>query len=83
MNQLLLKHKPTDIEADKFKEMWENSTYTLEPLFKAIQALTPDSRISKDDFEKPAFVEKMVWAQAQRDLADKILDLFPERLKNS
>ncbi len=80
MNQLLLKNRPKDLDEAKFKQMWENSSYLLEALYKTIQELTPQERISQDDLSNPAFIHKMVWGQAQRDLAKKIVDLLPQSL---
>ena len=78
MNRLLLNHKPDDISEDKFIEMWNNSGYLLRILAAAIKDLTPSDRIRMEDFEMPNHYAQMVWAQAQRDFAKKVLDLMPE-----
>ena len=61
--------------------MWENSSYVLESLFKTIKDLTPSETIKGNDFDIPNHYEKLVWQMAQRELAQKILDLFPSKIK--
>lgn len=82
MLAILLKHKPKDISEEKFKEMWENSSYTLEPLLNAIKELMPKEVVKGDDFNSPNHYAKMVWQSGQRDFANKIMDLFPDSLKS-
>ena len=81
MQTILLKNKPKDISEEKFKEMWENSSYVLESLLKTIKDLTPSETIKGSDFDIPNHYEKLVWQMAQRELAQKILDLFPSKIK--
>lgn len=80
MNSLLLKHAPKDIDKDTFEKMWENSSYTLEALFKVIVELAPAPKIGKEDFALPAFTEKLVYDQARHDLGKTILSMFPKKL---
>jgi hypothetical protein len=78
MNSLLLKNRPNDITEEKFVEMWNNSGYLLRVLAKTIMDIVPPERIKAEEFESPNHYAKMVWAQAQRDFAKKVLDLMPE-----
>ena len=78
MQALLLKHKPKDQEEAKFKESWERSGYFLSALYKAINELAPEPVVKGEDFDTPNHYSKLVWQLGQRDLAKKILALFPE-----
>lgn len=78
MNSLLLKNRPTDITEEKFVEMWNNSGYLMRILAATIKDLMPQERIKSEDFANPNHYAAMVWAQAQRDFAKKVLDLMPE-----
>lgn len=82
MLNLLLRHKPKDQTDEKFIEQWENMAVSLEPLYKAIVALTPAEKLSSEDLINPNLYAKMVFVQAQRDFSQKILDLFPKSLTN-
>ena len=77
MQAILLKNRPKDLSEEKFKEMWANSSYTLEALFNTIKELSPKETIKGGDFDTPNHYAKLVWQQAQREFAQKILDLFP------
>ncbi len=81
MQAILLKNRPKDLDEKKFKEMWENSSYTLEALFKTIKELAPEVSIKGNDFDTPNHHAKLVWQLGQKDLADRILDLFPAGCK--
>lgn len=82
MNRLLLKHKPKDLTDEKFTKMWDNSGYLLSVLAEVIRELLPTEKIQEGDFGDPNHYAKMVWAQAQRDFAQKILDLMPKSIDN-
>jgi hypothetical protein len=77
VNHLLLKNKPKDITNEKFEEMWNNSGYLLRVLAATIQDMVPQEKIKPEDFSNPNHYAQMVWAQAQRDFAKKLLDLMP------
>ena len=81
MNSLLLKNRPKDLDEKKFKEMWENSAYTLDALFNTIKELTPNEAIKGEDFDTPNHYAKLMWQLGQRDIIKKILDLFPASCK--
>lgn len=78
MNQLLLKHKPEDITDEKWVELWNNSGYILQVLADVIDEMVPRDKIMSTDFETPNHYAKLVWGQAQRDFAKKIIDLMPD-----
>lgn len=78
MHQILLKHRPKEGKKEEFELAWENSTYLMEVLANVIKELVPKERISQEDFSKPNHYAQMVWIQAQRDLAQRILDIFPK-----
>jgi hypothetical protein len=80
MNNLLLSHRPKDLNEEQFKKLWENASYTLEPLYKAIKDLVPSDKITRDQLLNPNMYATMVYNQAQKDLAKQILDLFPKSL---
>lgn len=80
MLNLLLRHKPKETTEEKFKEEWEHLATALEPLYKSIQELVPSEKLSLDDMSNPNLYAKMVWIQAQKDFASKILSLFPKGL---
>jgi len=82
VNQILLKNKDKGQSDEEFIRAWENSSFTLEPLFKAIKELSPKDRVTKDDLNSPSLIEKLIWLQAQREFAEKILELFPKALTN-
>ena len=81
MNSNLLKNRPKDLDEQKFREMWENSGYTLSALYKTIKELTPTEAIKGVDFDIPNHYAKMVWQQGQKDLIIKVLELFPDSCK--
>lgn len=81
MNSNLLKNRPKDLDEQKFKEMWENSGYTLGALYKTIKDLNPVESIKGTDFDIPNHYAKMVYQQAQKDLINKVLELFPSSCK--
>lgn len=82
MHQLLLKYKDKKQSNEEFTKAWENASSTLEPLFKAIQELSPKERVTKEDLNSPSLVEKLIWLQAQREFAERVLELFPKVLTN-
>lgn len=82
MNNLLSQHRPKDVEEKDFPQYWENAATTLEPLYKTIKQMVPTSKLSLEELSNPNMYGKMVWTQAQRDFADKILALFPKSLTN-
>ena len=81
MNSLLLKNRPKDLTEEEFKAMWANSSYTLEALYNTIKDLTPKETIGGGDFDIPNHYAKLVWQQAQREFAQRILDFFPNSSK--
>jgi len=78
LNLQLLKNRPSDLDEEKFKEMWANSGYTLSALYKTIKQLSPPEAIKGNDFDSPNHYAKLVWEAGQRDILKKVLDLFPE-----
>ena len=80
MNNLLASHRPKDISQEAFQKLWENSSYTLEPLYKAIKDLIPKEKLTTEQLLNPNMYAKMVYDQAQRDISKQILDLFPKSL---
>ncbi len=77
---LLNSHRHKDQSKEKFEEFWENSSYTLEPLYKTLLDMMPEEKIKPTDFSDPNHYAKMVWTQAQRDILQKIIDLMPKSL---
>jgi hypothetical protein len=81
LQQVLLRRKPNKEQTDeKWKEEWESSYVTLEPLYLAILDLVPAPKIKGTDFDTPNHYAKLAWEQGQRDFAEKILSLFPKKL---
>lgn len=76
----LSKHAGTPSEQKEFEQTWENNYAIFEPLLKMIRELAPRPKITKADFELPAFTEKLIYDQAQYDLAEKIIAVFPKKL---
>ena len=81
MNSILLANRPKDLDEQKFKDMWENSGYTLSALYKTIKDLAPTEMVKNSDFDVPNHYAKLMWQVGQRDFMTKILDLFPDSCK--
>lgn len=81
MQAILLKNRPKDLDEQKFKEMWENSGYTLDALYKTIKDLNPVESVKSSDFDTPNHYAKLIWQHAQKDLINKVLDFFPSSCK--
>lgn len=79
MNGILMKHKPKDTDAVKWKEHWNNQTYTLQPLADTLKEWRRElDGINPHDFDTPNHYAKMVYEAAQRQVLDRLLDLLPD-----
>ena len=82
MNKLLLSNKPKDISNEKFIEMWNNSGYSLESLYKTLLVLKSEiSSIKKDDFDCPNHYAKLAYNLGQERMIDLIVSMLPETAK--
>jgi hypothetical protein len=74
-----MQHKPKDTTPEKFKESWENLGAALQPLADVLLGMRDAlNTVKADDFDCPNHYTKLVSEQMQRQLIDKILDLFPK-----
>jgi hypothetical protein len=82
MNKLLLNNKPKDISNEKFTEMWNNSGYSLEALYKTLLVMKGElSSIKKDDFDCPNHYAKLAYNLGQEKMIDLIVSMLPETAK--
>lgn len=80
MNATLVNNRPKDMSKEEFQRMWENSSHTLEALYKTLQDWVPNEKILPTDFDCPNHYAKLVYQSAERGLLLKILELFPKGL---
>jgi hypothetical protein len=81
VNSLLSKNKPEDCE--DFKKLWDNSGYTLRPLYKTIKQLRDElGKIKVEDFECPNHYAKLAYQGGQAKAYDLILSLLPDTAKD-
>ena len=85
MKGLIAKHKPKDIATiEEWATYWNNQSYTLQPLANVLKEMKSGlGFIKPDDFDTPNHYAKLVAEQCQRQLIDKILDMFPETIDKS
>ena len=84
MNNLLMKHRPSDTEPDKWKEHWNNQRYTLEPLAKALIDMKKElGKVRRDDFDMPNHYAKLVSELAQVEMIDRILAMLPDSIEKN
>ena len=82
MNSILLSNRHIDINKEEFIKMWNNSGYTLEPLYKTLLVLKEEiSSIKKDDFDCPNHYAKLAFNMGQIKTIDFIIDLLPKTAK--
>lgn len=82
MNKLLLNNKPEDSSVEEFTKAWNNSSYTLEALYKTILVLKEElNTIKKDDFDCPNHYAKLAYNAGQIKAYDFIVSLLPDSAK--
>jgi hypothetical protein len=82
MNKLLLNNKPEDSSIEEFTKAWNNSSYTLEALYKTILVLKEElNTIKKDDFDCPNHYAKLAYNAGQIKAYDFIVSLLPDSAK--
>ena len=82
MNSLLMKHRPSDITPDEWAKLWDNSSYTLEPLAKVLKELKSTVEdVKPDDFDCPNHYAKLAYEAGQKAILNKVLGLLPEKAK--
>ena len=76
MNKVLLNNKHKDSKA------WNNSSYTLEALYKTLLNLKEDiSNIKKDDFDCPNHYAKLAYNLGQIKAYEFIISMLPDTAK--
>ena len=82
MNNLLIKHKPKDIETEAWKKMWDNSSYIFRPLVDVInQLVSTRETVREDDFDCPNHYAKLAFDAGMRKGLGMVLDMLPESAK--
>ena len=82
MNKLLLNNKPKDSSNEEFTKAWNNSSYTLEALYKTLYTLKEDiSNIKKDDFDCPNHYAKLAYNLGQIKAYEFIMSMLPDTAK--
>ena len=82
MNKLLLNNKPIDSSNEEFIKAWNNSSYTLEALYKTLLVLKEDiNNIKKDDFDCPNHYAKLAYNLGQMKAFDLIISMLPDTAK--
>ena len=77
MKTILSRHRPNDIDQEKWVEHWNNSKYTLDPLVLAIQDLMKEiDDVKDDDFDSPNHYAKLMYRAGQLKMAQKIVDII-------
>jgi hypothetical protein len=84
LNNLLVKHRPSDTTIEKWEEHWENQRYTLEPLAKALIDMKKElGKVRRDDFDIPNHYAKLVSELSQVEMIDRILALLPASVEKN
>jgi hypothetical protein len=82
MNKLLLNNKPKDSSNEEFIKAWNNSSYTLEALYKTLLVLKEEiNSIKKDDFDCPNHYAKLAYNLGQMKAFDLIISMLPDTAK--
>lgn len=82
MNKLLLNNKPKDSSNEEFIKAWNNSSYTLEALYKTLLVLKEDiNSIKKDDFDCANHYAKLSFNLGQIKAFDLIISMLPDSAK--
>ena len=82
MNKVLLNNKPKDSSSEEFIKAWNNSSYTLEALYKTLLNLKEDiSNIKKDDFDCPNHYAKLAYNLGQIKAYEFIISMLPDTVK--
>ena len=82
MNKVLLNNKPKDSSNEEFIKAWNNSSYTLEVLYKTLLVLKEDiNSIKKDDFDCPNHYAKLAYNLGQMKAFDLIISMLPDTAK--
>lgn len=82
MNKLLLNNKPKDSSNEEFIKAWNNSSYTLEALYKTLLVLKEDiNNIKKDDFDCANHYAKLSFNLGQIKAFDLIISMLPDSAK--
>jgi enoyl-[acyl-carrier-protein] reductase (NADH) len=82
MNKLLLNNKPIDSSNEEFIKAWNNSSYTLEALYKTLLVLKEEiNSIKKDDFDCPNHYAKLAYNLGQMKAFDLIISMLPDTAK--
>ena len=82
MNKLLLNNKPKDSSNEEFIKAWNNSSYTLEALYKTLLVLKEElNNIKKDDFDSPNHYAKLAYNLGQIKAYEFIISVLPDTAK--
>ena len=82
MNKVLLNNKPKDSSNEEFIKAWNNSSYTLEALYKTLLVLKEEiNSIKKDDFDCPNHYAKLAYNLGQMKAFDLIISMLPDTAK--
>jgi hypothetical protein len=82
MNKLLLNNKQDNTTNEEFIKTWNNSSYTLEPLYKTLLILKQEvNSIKKDDFDCPNHYAKLAYNLGQIKAFDLIISMLPDSAK--
>jgi hypothetical protein len=82
MNKLLLKNKPSNTSNEEFEKLWNNSSVSLEALYKTLEDTKAEiSSIKKDDFDCPNHYAKLAYNLGQLKMADLVISMLPDSAK--
>ena len=82
MNKYLLKNKPSNTSNEEFEKLWNNSSVSLEALYKTLEDIKAEiSSIKKDDFDCPNHYAKLAYNLGQLKMADLVISMLPDSAK--
>ena len=82
MNKLLLNNKPVNTSNEEFTKLWNNSSVSLEALYKTLLQLKEELAVmKKDDFDCPNHYAKLAFNMGQVKMADLIISMLPDSAK--
>lgn len=82
MNKLLSSMRPDDTSSEEWEKHWNNASYTLEPLYKALAFLIKENiSVKKDDFDCPNHYAKMAYQIGFSTALERVIDMLPDSAK--
>lgn len=81
MNSSLVRNRPQAYNEEDWQKHWNGLAPTFQALADTLNEMKAQlERVDPKDFAIPNHYEKMVWAAAQAQMIDRVLDLLPQNV---